>query len=152
MLLPAFYARLKLLKKDALTLWYALKHAGTPLILKIFALLLVAYAFSPIDLIPDFIPILGMLDDLIIIPIGVWILLKLMPEPVVNDCRRQVEEHFNKKKPKPRNYVGGLVIFGIWMLVIYWLTMSYAVPFFEARQALNQPPAGAPVETAPQKP
>jgi uncharacterized membrane protein YkvA (DUF1232 family) len=151
MLLTAFYARLKLLKRDALTLWYALKHAGTPLILKIFALLLVAYAFSPIDLIPDFIPILGMLDEMIIIPLGVWILLKLMPDPVVAECRLQVEEHFNKKKPKPRNYLGGVLIFGIWMMVIYWVTMSYAVPFFEERQSLNQSPAAAPAEIAPQK-
>ena len=64
------------LKRDVMTLWFALKHPQTPWYARVLATIVTAYALSPIDLIPDFIPILGYLDDLILVPIGVWLLLK----------------------------------------------------------------------------
>ncbi len=70
------------LKKEVFTLYLAYKKKETPLFAKIFALIVVAYALSPIDLIPDFIPVLGCLDDLILIPMGVVIALKLVPDEI----------------------------------------------------------------------
>jgi len=68
----------------------------------------VAYAFSPIDLIPDFIPIIGYLDDIILVPVGVWIALKLIPDEVVKDCRAKAEELLSKGKPK--NWFMGILV------------------------------------------
>lgn len=135
MLLTALYTRIKLLKKEALTLWYAMKHPETPLLVKALALVLVAYFFSPIDLIPDFIPILGMLDELIIIPLGVWLLLKLMPDTVVAQCRLQVEQHMAQKKPKPRSPIGAMVVVAVWLVAVYWVAVSFALPWMQDRQA-----------------
>lgn len=154
-MLTALYTRIKLLKKEALTLWYAMKHPATPWWVKLLMLLLVAYFFSPIDLIPDFIPILGMLDELIIIPLGVWLLLKLMPETVVQECRRSVEEHFEQKKPKPRSPVGAMVVVAVWLIAMYWVAVEFAVPWVQARQAngtaLPTPAANQPrIDVAPE--
>ena len=63
----------KKLKAEVVTLWFCYRHPQTPLIAKILAVAVVAYAFSPIDLIPDFIPVLGLLDDAILLPIGIWL-------------------------------------------------------------------------------
>lgn len=72
----------KLIKRDVLTLWFACRDPRTPWWFKLLAFGIVAYALSPIDLIPDFIPIIGLLDDAIIIPLGVMILLRLLPRDV----------------------------------------------------------------------
>lgn len=108
------------LKKDVMTLWFAMKHPLTPWYAKAFAAVLTAYAFSPIDLIPDFIPILGYLDDLIIVPAGVWLLIRLVPEKVLTDSRAQADEWFRQEKQKLRSYVGLTIILTLW-LVIGWL-------------------------------
>lgn len=68
----------KKLKRDLTTLWYASKDVRIPLSAKALALLVLAMALSPIDIIPDFIPILGLLDDIVLIPLGIWIVIKLM--------------------------------------------------------------------------
>ena len=86
------------LKRDVMTLWFALKHPLTPWYARAFAAILTAYALSPIDLIPDFIPILGYLDDLIIVPAGVWVLLRMVPEQVLVDSRVQADEWFLQGK------------------------------------------------------
>jgi uncharacterized membrane protein YkvA (DUF1232 family) len=153
-MLSALYARIRLLKKEALTLWYALKHPGTPLWLKVFMVLLVAYFFSPIDLIPDFIPVLGMLDELIIIPAGVWLLLKLMPPPVVLECQQQVEQHFANKKPKPRSPLGAMMVFGVWLLALYWVSVTWLVPWVAERSAAKAAQSASPPLTgaAPETP
>ena len=77
----------KSLKKDILALWFCQKHPDMPFTAKVSAIFVVAYAFSPIDLIPDFIPVLGYLDDIIIVPIGIYFTLKLIPEHVIVDGR-----------------------------------------------------------------
>ncbi|MHC4874173.1 MAG: YkvA family protein [Planctomycetota bacterium] len=66
---------------------FLLSHEDTPLYAKAWLLFVVAYAFSPIDLIPDFIPVLGYLDDLILLSIGIWIGMKLVPDGVMQECR-----------------------------------------------------------------
>lgn len=74
--------RAKEIKLDALTLYFAYRHSQTPWYAKLLSGCVVAYAFSPIDLIPDFIPILGYLDDLILVPLGVWLSIKMIPPNV----------------------------------------------------------------------
>ncbi len=69
----------RLLKSDVITLWFACRNPQTPWYAKLFTALIVAYAFSPIDLIPDFIPVLGLLDEMILLPVGIWLALKLIP-------------------------------------------------------------------------
>jgi uncharacterized membrane protein YkvA (DUF1232 family) len=81
----------KALKRDVITLWFALKHPLTPWHARALAAVLTAYALSPIDLIPDFIPILGYLDDLIIVPVGVWLLLRMVPTQVLTDSKDQAD-------------------------------------------------------------
>jgi uncharacterized membrane protein YkvA (DUF1232 family) len=75
------------LKTDLVALWFCRRHPDTPWYAKLLAALVVAYAFSPIDLIPDFIPVLGYLDDLIIVPLGVYLTLRLIPQPVLAEAR-----------------------------------------------------------------
>ena len=77
------------LKKDLHALVIATKHPRTPRIAKALAISVVAYAFSPIDLIPDFIPVLGYLDDLLILPAGIWLTLRLIPEAVWFECQEK---------------------------------------------------------------
>jgi uncharacterized membrane protein YkvA (DUF1232 family) len=87
--------------------------------------MVVGYAFSPIDLIPDFIPILGYLDDLIIVPLGVTLALKMVPVQVLQECR--VQAQLEMAKGKPQNRLAGFVIVTIWALLLLWLikvTMS----------------------------
>ena len=115
------------LKRDVMTLWFALKHPDTPWYARALAAVITAYALSPIDLIPDFIPVLGYLDDLIIVPGGVWLLLKILPENVVVDSRAESEKWFLKQKEKPRSYVGLCIILILWLLAA-WTIYRMFVP------------------------
>jgi uncharacterized membrane protein YkvA (DUF1232 family) len=96
------------------------------------AALLTAYALSPIDLIPDFIPVLGYLDDLIIVPMGIWLLLKIIPAQVLDECRSQADEWFSQDKQKPRSWVGLTIILSLWGLAA-WLTYSTVTDFAKFR-------------------
>lgn len=78
------------IKKEIDVLKYVARHPRLPLRCKLFAGFLVAYALSPIDLIPDFIPVLGQLDDLVILPIGLWILYKMVPADIMEEARSKV--------------------------------------------------------------
>lgn len=115
------------LKRDVMTLWFALKHPDTPWYARALAAVITAYALSPIDLIPDFIPVLGYLDDLIIVPAGVWLLLKIVPENVVVDSRAKSEQWFLEQKGKPRSYVGLIIILILWLLAS-WALYRMFVP------------------------
>ena len=109
----------KALKRDVMTLWFALKHPQTPWHARAFAFLLTAYALSPIDLIPDFIPVLGYLDDLIIVPIGVWLLIRMVPNQVVIDSRTQADEWFRQGKAKPISRLGLVIILVVWLFAAW---------------------------------
>ncbi|WP_058479799.1 MULTISPECIES: YkvA family protein [Legionella] len=76
-----------------------------------------AYALSPIDLIPDFIPVIGLLDDLIIIPFGIYLAIKLIPEEIWNDCIEKAQEAINKGELLPRNWKIGLIIVFLWLFI-----------------------------------
>lgn len=102
------------LKHDVMTLWFVLKHPDTPWYARALAAIVTAYALSPIDLIPDFIPVLGYLDDLIIVPAGVWLLLRIVPAQVLTDSRSQSEQWFREQKKKPRSLVGLVIVLALW--------------------------------------
>ena len=110
----------KLLKGDIVALWFACRHPRTPWYAKHFTALVVAYAFSPIDLIPDFIPVLGFIDDAILLPVGIWIALRLVPAPVLADARAQAQAWLDARKPKPQNVVAAVVVVLLW-IVLAWL-------------------------------
>lgn len=110
------------LKSEALTLWFCCKHPRTPLLPRVLALAVVGYALSPIDLIPDFIPVLGYLDDLILLPGAVYLILKLIPEDVLGECRAQAADWSERHRPAPRSYVAAAAIMAIWIaaLALAW--------------------------------
>jgi uncharacterized membrane protein YkvA (DUF1232 family) len=101
-------------KRDTYALYLAVKDPRTPWYAKVFAACVVAYAFSPIDLIPDFIPVLGYLDDVIVVPLGILLALRLIPADVMAECRAEAEA--NRPSSKPRTYVGAVVIVALWVL------------------------------------
>ena len=103
------------IKEDVFTLWFAYRDNRTPWYAKLLTAVVLAYAFSPVDLIPDFIPVLGYLDDIILIPLGVVLALKLIPREVVEDSRKKVRERGIEKK---KNWIAGSIIIAIWILVI----------------------------------
>src|SRR5512143_1640562 len=84
------------LKIQVYALYYAYRDPRLAWYAKAFTALVVAYAFSPIDLIPDFIPILGYLDDLVLLPLGVFLALKMIPAPVMQECRAKAAEQLDK--------------------------------------------------------
>src|SRR5262245_27657245 len=87
--LASLTQRARALKSDALGLYFAARHPGTPWYAKLAAFLIVAYTFSPVDLIPDFIPVLGYLDEVILIPVLIALTLKLVPDAVMVECRER---------------------------------------------------------------
>jgi uncharacterized membrane protein YkvA (DUF1232 family) len=101
------------LKMETFSLYLAYRDPRTPWYARLFAALVVGYALSPIDLIPDFVPVLGYLDDLVLIPAGVWLALRMIPEEVREDCRR--EATLLTASPKPVNKVAGMIIVLIWL-------------------------------------
>ena len=105
------------LKQDVMTLWFACKDPRTPRLAKVLALATAAYALSPIDLIPDFVPVLGYLDDLIIVPLMICVTVRLIPEDVLRECRAQAAQWLEARRQKPKSYVGAAVILAIWALV-----------------------------------
>lgn len=105
----------KKLKKEVLALYLACKRKDIPWYTKIIPVLVVSYALSPIDLVPDFIPILGYLDDLVIVPLGISLAIKLIPKDILDECRMQAEEDF--KSGKPKNLLAAAVIVLLWFLL-----------------------------------
>ena len=81
----------------------------------------VAYAFSPIDLIPDFIPVLGFLDEVILLPIFIWLTLRLVPDAVVVESRIAAQSWMDAHRPKPRNYIAATIIIALWTAAAWLL-------------------------------
>ena len=109
-------------KKQIFILYYACKDSRVPWYAKVFTACVVAYAFSPIDLIPDFIPILGYLDDVILLPLGIMLALKMIPKDVLSDCEVKAEEMM--KNGKPKNWIVGSIIVLIWGVIAVWAVMK----------------------------
>ena len=104
-------ARALALKRETLALWYALRHPRTPLAAKVVAAIVVAYALSPIDLVPDFIPVLGLLDDVVLLPLGIALCLKLVPADVMAECRERARDSVER----PRSYVAAAMVVALWI-------------------------------------
>jgi uncharacterized membrane protein YkvA (DUF1232 family) len=113
------------LKAELVALWFCARHPRTPLLAKALAAGLVAYAFSPIDLIPDFIPVLGYVDDLILLPAGIWLVLKLTPADVLVECRAQAAHWLDERGSKPQSYLGAALVIALWLAVL-WLAWRWA--------------------------
>ena len=103
------------LQAETLALWFCCKHPSTPLAAKVLASCVVAYALSPIDLIPDFIPVLGYLDDIILLPVGIYFTLKLIPREVLDECRGLAADWLAARHARPRNYVAAGIIAMLWL-------------------------------------
>ena len=111
------------LKRDVVALWIAARDPRTPWLAKVAAGAVAAYALSPIDLIPDFIPILGYLDDLLIVPAGIALAVHLIPSAIMADFRSQAD----KRADRPRSVVAAVTI------VVLWALSLLAVGFWAAR-------------------
>lgn len=111
-----------LLKGELLTVFFAARDPEAPWLARLVAIAVAAYALSPIDLIPDFIPVLGLLDDLILVPLGFWLALRLMPPAVIARARQRAAEQRGRL---PRNLKVAAAIVVLWVLVavlvIVWL-------------------------------
>lgn len=110
------------LKKQLFVLYFAYKDKRVSWYAKVFAAIVVAYAFSPIDLIPDFIPILGYLDDLILVPLGILLTLKMIPAEVIKDC--EVKANDRMKNGNPKNWIVGSLIIILWIFFVLWLVLN----------------------------
>ena len=126
-LLAELKQRARHLKAETLALYLAARDPRTPWYAKLLVAGIVAYAVSPIDLIPDFVPVLGYLDDLILIPAGIALAIRLVPDSVLADCRAQAQESFKNGKPVSR--IASVVIVVIWIalaaLCMVWVYMRY---------------------------
>ena len=107
--------RARRLKREVYAIYLAYKDPRVPWYARVFAACVVGYAFSPIDLIPDPIPVLGYLDDLILVPLGVALALKMIPPPVLAECRQRAQEVMAQGNPV--NRVAAAVIVGVWLVL-----------------------------------
>ena len=114
-----FKERARKLKTDIPALFISLKDKDTPILAKVFAGITVAYALSPIDLVPDFVPVLGYLDDVILLPMLVALTIKFIPNDVLERNRKQAEGIWQNGKPKKWYYSIPIVL--IWLLIIVFL-------------------------------
>ncbi len=109
------------IKHDGLTVYFAARDPRTPILVRLFALVVAAYAMSPLDLIPDFIPLLGYLDDVILLPLGIFIIIKLTPPEVIESSRQKADELTSR----PISNIAAIIIVGIWVTCAlalgYWV-------------------------------
>ena len=112
------------LKQDLKALRVALADDLVPWYIKILIIFTVAYALSPIDLIPDFIPVLGLLDDLILLPVMIFVIIKFIPKEVMTYCRKEAG---NRKFSRKSSFFAGVIVVLIWLLLLFWL-LDYFFP------------------------
>lgn len=99
-------------------MYIAMKRSDTPLYAKLACGLCVYYALSPLDIIPDFVPVLGAVDDVVIMPFLLWLAIKLMPEDIMAECEAQAREAWENSGMKKRYMIPVLVV---WALLLFWL-------------------------------
>jgi uncharacterized membrane protein YkvA (DUF1232 family) len=108
------------IKRDVMAVYFAGRDPETPFFVRLLALAIAAYAFSPIDLIPDFIPVLGYLDDLLIVPIGLYLVIRLLPPAVLASSRIKAEVFLER----PKSFFAAAFVVVIWLLLpllaYYW--------------------------------
>lgn len=118
--------RARQIKSETFALYLAARDPRTPWYAKLLVAGIVAYAFSPIDLIPDFVPVLGYLDDLIILPLGITLAIKMVPNSVLAECRTRAQDAIQNERPVSRAAAAVIVV--IWLL----LAVLYTVWVYEA--------------------
>jgi uncharacterized membrane protein YkvA (DUF1232 family) len=111
--LAALQTKARALKRHALTVYFAARDPRTPLPVRVLAVCVAAYAFSPIDLIPDFIPVLGYLDDLVLIPLGVALVVKLVPAEVMQSAQARAAAAVER----PTSRVAAVCIVAMWLVL-----------------------------------
>jgi len=118
------------IKRDGVTLWFAGRHPRTPWPAKALGVFVVAYALSPIDLVPDFIPVLGYVDDVLLLPALIWLAIRLLPPEVLAECRAQAEAWMAAQGARPRSRMGAVLVIGVWIAVAvalwHWLAPRFA--------------------------
>jgi uncharacterized membrane protein YkvA (DUF1232 family) len=107
----------KALKQEVYALSLAAKDSRVPWYAKVFAVLIMGYVLGPIDLIPDFIPVIGYVDDFILVPMGIILLIKMIPKEVLEECREKARTHHGRMKG--RHWIAAFVIILIWLTVVY---------------------------------
>lgn len=120
----------KKLKLDLKALQIALAENLVPWHVKLLIIFTLGYAFSPIDLIPDFIPVIGLLDDLVILPLLIYLIIRLIPKKTMDYCRKEAEVRLPKKQ---KNWVAGMVIIILWLVIIGWILFQ----FFPEKYSFN---------------
>jgi uncharacterized membrane protein YkvA (DUF1232 family) len=119
--------KIEALTREVYALYLALRDPRVPWYAKAVMAAVVGYALSPIDLIPDFIPVLGLLDDLVLIPLGIALVVRMLPGDALADCRRRADSEFASGKPK--------VVAAAAVVVLIWLSIAFAV----VRKAVGAP-------------
>src|ERR671917_539216 len=125
--LESWKQRARQLSAQTYALYLAYRHPRTPWYAKVFAALVVGYVFSPIDPIPDFIPGVGLLDEMVVVPIGVLLAAKMIPREVMDECRGKAREVAEGEKPVSR--VAAVVVVAVWLLCVT-LAVFFAVRVF----------------------
>ena len=123
----AWKRRARQLTAQTYALYLAYRHPGTPWYAKVFAALVVGYVFSPIDPIPDFIPVVGLLDEMVVVPLGVIIAMKMIPAEVFTECKEKARKVEEGEKPVSR--VAAVVVVAIWLLCLA-LAVFFALRVF----------------------
>ena len=116
----------KSLKRQTMVLWFCYQHPQTPWLPKWVSVLVVAYALSPIDLIPDFIPLLGYLDDVIIVPLGILLAIRLMPAQVLEACQLKACEWEENHARRPESRLAAVFVVLVWVVVAAAVWCLYA--------------------------
>ena len=115
-MMQSWKRRARQLSAQTYTLYLAYRHPKTPWYAKLLAALIVGYVFSPIDPIPDFIPGVGLLDEMVVVPIGVWIATKMVPQVVLEECQEKASAVAQGEKPVSR--VAAAVVVGVWLVCV----------------------------------
>jgi uncharacterized membrane protein YkvA (DUF1232 family) len=114
------------LKRELHALYLAYKDPRVPWHARVMAAIVVGYAFSPVDLIPDPIPVLGYLDDLVLVPLGIYLAVRMIPIDVLNECRETASLSVSQRKP--RNLIAAGIIISIWVL-LFAAAFYYCMPW-----------------------
>lgn len=114
--LEALRRRARQLKRETYALWFAYRDPRLPWYARLWTAFVVIHTFSPVDLIPDFIPVLGYLDDLIITPLGIALALKMIPPEVMVEARRRADTAIAEEKP--HRWLYALPVIAVWLLIL----------------------------------
>ena len=115
-------ARAATLRRETLALYLACRDPRVPWYAKLLVALIVAYALSPVDLIPDFIPVLGHVDDLVLIPLGIALAVRLIPVEVLAEHRAEAARVFSERRP--HSWIGGMIVLAVWLVCAIWFVLA----------------------------